>query len=298
MQAIGKFIDSSGIPKIMVDSGLIADGSLKGLLQGTHFNRCKKIHPVAALSIKIQHFKTFLRVYEKRTDESNLHMSEMIEILERDSDTNIETTLFEMKDLLNEYSAYTKDTLNGKHGYTAKFALLYIWLIELYQMLERAVRTSDLNLYIYAAYNMCSVFFVVNHQNYARWLTRNLDELINIETTHPGLKDDFECGAMSIRRTKKNFCRTPIDLTLEQTINANAANKLRGISAFTNSLSARQKWSETHAIRTAVITELLEFLGLSKSNDINDNAYHSKQFKKQLAQFSEELKILTHSAKS
>lgn len=166
---------------------------------------------------------------------------------------------------MNQYNAYTQDTLEGKHGQTAQFVSLYVWFIELYQLFERAIRTSDLNMYIFSSYRMCALFFTFNHRNYARWLSRNLNDLMNIGDTHQGLLAEFQNGALSIRRTTKNFSRSAVDLTLEQTINLNAANKLTGITAFTNSLNARQRWSETHAVRTAVITHLLESLDRSYS---------------------------------
>jgi hypothetical protein len=49
-----------------------------------------------------------------------------------------------------------------------------------------------------------------------------------MEDTHPGITEQFEKGMISIRRTNKSFSRTPIDLVVEQTINAEAANRSRG----------------------------------------------------------------------
>lgn len=264
---------------------MIAEGSLRGVLGGTHFNRCKKIHSATALSLKILHFREFF------TQPGNSTLGEIEEILTNYSRNTKarDTAFFELEELLQQYDVYTKATLNGEHGQTAEYAMLYVWLIELYQLLEQAIRTSDLELYIHAAYNMCSLFFAYNHQNYARWLSRNVDDLLNIDTTHPGLRDEFANGALSIRRTKRNFCRSPIDLTLEQTINSNAANKLTGISAFTNSIGARQRWSETHTARTAIITELLEFLNLTKLEESTETEYRSRIFKKQVTRFIEEV---------
>lgn len=276
----------------MVESGLIAEGSLKGLIKGTHFNRCKRIHPTVALSLKILHFERFLEEYSTLSHDLKLDLNEIIEILCRDTNhphAN-EITLFELKDVLVRYEAFKKKTLNGDHGHTAKYALLYVRFIELYQLFERAIRTSDLDLYIYSAYSMCAIFFTCNHQNYSRWLTYNIDQLINIDLTKPDLRYEFEHGALSVRRTTKNFCRTPIDLTLEQTINANAANKLTGISAFTNSISARQRWSETYSVRMAIITELMQFLDLTKTAEGSETEYRSNIFKNEVKKFSEEVK--------
>lgn len=269
----------------MVDSGMIAEGSLRGLLGGTHFNRCKKLHPAAALALKITHFQEFFKQY------NDITLAEVTEVLinySRNTEAS-ETAFFELKELLYQYDLYTKATLNGERGQTAQYTIFYVWFVELYQLLERAIRTSDLDLYIYAAYNMCPLFYIFNHINYARWLPRNLDDLMNINTTHPGLRDEFANGALSVRRTNKKFCRSPIDLTLEQTINANAANKLTGISAFTNSIGARQRWSETHTARTAIITEMLEFLNLTKLNETTETEYRSRIFKKLVTRFTEEL---------
>ena len=44
-----------------------------------------------------------------------------------------------------------------------------------------------------------------------------------------------------------------IDLTLEQTINANEACQRTGISAMKNSISARQRLAQSHCIRTRII---------------------------------------------
>lgn len=289
MQAIGKFIDSSGIINILVDSGLIAQGSVKGFLSGTHFNRCKRLHPIVALGFKILHFKSFLESYNNGKHAARLELEEIIEVIQKDSETKSrDATVFELKDVLDRYDSFIEQTLNGEHGQTAKFILLYIRFVESYQLFERAIRTCDLEMYVYAAYQMCPLFFSVNHHNYARWLTKNVDDLMNIETTHPGLSNEFKNGALSIRRTPKSFCRSAIDITLEQTINANAANKLTGISAFTNSINARQRWAETHSLRTAIITELLQFLGLAKYSD-SGSKYQTKMFNKQLIRFVREL---------
>lgn len=274
----------------MINSGLIADGSVRGILGGTHFNRCKKVHPVAALAFRIIHFNYFKQSYEKSSHIEKLSLEELIENLKYENQTHqTETTKLQLKDILDHYHTYTEKTRNGEHGYTAQFVLMYIEFVENYQLFEYAIRTSDLNMYIFAARKMCSLFFSFNHQNYARWLTKNIDDLINIDQTHPGLREYFENGALSVRRTTKNFSRSPVDLTLEQTINANAANKLTGVTSFTNSLYARQRWSETHTARKAIITHMIEHLKLSEPSENSTNVRQNQIFTSQVKHFIEEV---------
>ena len=71
-----------------------------------------------------------------------------------------------------------------------------------------------------------------------------------------------------IKRSSKSFSRSPIDLALEKTINADAANQRTGISSLTNSISARQQWAESHFLRMSVISNLFTELNMTKKEDI------------------------------
>ncbi len=134
----------------------------------------------------------------------------------------------QLSDLFNLYDAHCQETLNGRYGSTAKYWMIYIRLMELYHLLSRATRTGDYKLYIFVLPELMKVFFAFNHHNYARWLVVFHDRLLTMEESHPGITEAFEKGIISIRRTSKPFSRNPIDLTLEQTINADAANQLTG----------------------------------------------------------------------
>lgn len=112
------------------------------------------------------------------------------------------------------------------------------------------------------------MFFACNHQNYARWTVKYHYNLTKVGETHPGL-EDFKNSFFGIKRTGKSFSSQPIDLTLEQTINADAARKLTGIVHLTDSISARQRWARSHDIRSTIITHVLEEIGIGKSQDIS-----------------------------
>ena len=60
----------------------------------------------------------------------------------------------------------------------------------------------------------------------------------------------------------------PIDLTLEQIINADAASQRTGIAAFTNSISVRKRWAQKHFLRMSVVSHLLDTLNLNKKEDV------------------------------
>ena len=66
-------------------------------------------------------------------------------------------------------------------------------------------------------------------------------------------------GGFCIRRAGKHFSRCPVDVTLEQTVNRDAASTHIGISAFKDSIKNRQRWTITRSTRG----KLLEMTGLS-----------------------------------
>ena len=67
-KALGKFTAESGGPDMLTETGVIASGSLNGVLTGKHFNHCKRIHPLLALAFESLHFKAFLKTRDFEED--------------------------------------------------------------------------------------------------------------------------------------------------------------------------------------------------------------------------------------
>ena len=188
--------------------------------------------------------------------------------------TEIEFNL--SKEVLEKYSRFCQDTSLGNMGKTAQFWFNYTQLSQLYHNLSRSIRTGNFNLYISCFPQITNIFFALNHPNYARWCVKYYDNLLKLQRTHPEVYQDFTKGWFTITRTTQSFSATPIDLTLEQTINDDAASQRSGISSITNSISARQCWADTHYLRTSVISIIQEQLGMSKKEDIS---YHLRDSK-------------------
>ena len=63
-------------------------------------------------------------------------------------------------------------------------------------------------------------------------------ELENIQNEKPQVIEYLKNGAFSVNRTGKAFSIVAVDMALEQTINAEAKKRLKGIMAFTDVNSA------------------------------------------------------------
>lgn len=85
---------------------------------------------------------------------------------------------------------------------------------------------------------------------------------MKLDETHSDVFEEFNDSSFGLKRTSKPFSRLPIDLTLEQTINADPACQRSGIVSVTNSISARQCWAQSHSMRITIASQLYKDLGL------------------------------------
>ncbi len=159
---LGYLITESGGPQIMMECEVLAPGSLNGCLSGRHYNRCKCIHPILDNELHILQFTSFLDANGPLSDEflENLRClnaapspSAIVEIVSSPS----------FNDLMNKYDKFSQDTRRGIHGATAQYWMMYIDLVELYMLFSRAIRTNDLDLYIYCLAEMVDIMFALNH---------------------------------------------------------------------------------------------------------------------------------------
>ncbi|GBP80748.1 hypothetical protein EVAR_89325_1 [Eumeta japonica] len=134
-KAIGKVISDCGLTNVKVESNLLANGSVNGFLDGKHFNRCKRLHPLVALGLEILHFESFLQ-------EDNMTLTDdMIEEVKRLQNCEISSFKVEnedLKELMNNYDIYKEQSLNGKHGKTQNYAR---WTVKYYANLLRVAET-------------------------------------------------------------------------------------------------------------------------------------------------------------
>ena len=176
----------------------------------------------------------------------------------------------EMEEVFSGIYKFFQDTKEGKLDKTAQFWASYINFMHLYHEFTRNIRMGDLEAVISCLPKQIS-FFALNHSNYARWLVKYYDSILKLNETHLEVYNEFKQGWFTIRRTEKPFSSTAIDLTLEQTINAEAVSQHLEVLSITNSISARQRWAESHYLRTSIVSTMLEHLGMTKKDDVSQH---------------------------
>lgn len=271
-RCIGKFIEDSGITHMMIEADILAPGSVNAFIKGKHFNRCRKLHPLVALAIQILHFEDFLERYDIAFNENVIKIVYELQHNKIDKKFFNDPNNAELNDVICKYLKHVEQTLNGDFGKTPQFLLMYVEYVNNYQMLSRSIRVGDFELYKYMLSVHGTLFFTFNAINYSRWLLWYLNKLLSLcPQTHPEVFESLKNGYIGIKRTDKPFSRIAVDLTLEQTINADAARRLTGVTYMTNSIGARQKWCKSHSIRSTILTHTYDDAGYKKSTDITSD---------------------------
>ncbi|CAH1173831.1 unnamed protein product [Phaedon cochleariae] len=272
-KAVGKFIDNCGVTTVMVNAQMLANGSVNSFITGKHFNRCKRLHPMASLALQIIHFEEFLnRENIECSDDMKIYLTQFKE--ERSDQPRVLPR--NLQDLFDKYQQFKQQTLQGDLGKTPQFYMMYVTFIDYYLTLNASVRSGNLQLFTSILSKIANLCFAFNQQNYSRYLVKYQDNLLKVDQTHPGLKKQLEMGTFGVKRTDKPNSRQPVDLTSEQTINADAANKLTGVSHMTNSISARQRWCKSHTLRSTIISHTMDQTGLRKVQDITADLQKSR----------------------
>ena len=216
--------------------------------------------------MKIFHFTEF---DSRFNNESLSVINEELKFIKEEKKIDFKCFSKEATEVLDEYLLFSRDTLEVKFGLTVQYWMGYFEILHLYHEFSKGIRTGDLDFYIHCLPKITNYLFAFNHHNYVRWLVLFHGNLLKLKIIHPEVHKKFKNGCFSLKRTKKPFSRLPVDLTLEQTINADAASQKKGISAITNSTSARQRWAESHYIRISIVSHLFEELNLTKKEDVS-----------------------------
>ena len=261
--AIGKLMRGSGFEDIVTESGICASGSMEGVLTGKHYNRAIRVHSVVMEALE----RLLFRSFTQRTEISKL-VGDAKEAIKRLSPESGEYTDIMTSDsfieLASQYFIFKDQVRNGRYGKTAQFWIQYLDRIWLLLRFLRATKSNDLDLHISCLEQLCPLLFMMDHHNYARYVSYYLLSLKNLSNTKPEAEQLIRRG-FSVSRSHIPNSRTPIDLTIEQTINRQAKTK-GGIVGFSKNGPAYYRWCVTRHSRACYLDATLAMTGLTDNS--------------------------------
>ena len=252
-KAVGTYINESGAEHFLTECGVLAEGSLNGFIRRKYYNRCTRIHEILAAVMERKLYQNFLTTLPHETQD---YLQTWLQESPHES-TEVKTFLEAsplFRDQMEQYEQYFINVMQGELGPTAQYWCGYVYMINrVHRDLMRAVRTNDIDSYIAILPAVIDALFGLNRPNYGRWGVLFLEKL---KSADPKVRTVLEKGAFSIRQTSKDFSRTAVDLSLEQTVNRDAASPMKGIIGFNNSPNAIRRWCATSTQRGMSLTKL------------------------------------------
>ncbi|KAK3735621.1 hypothetical protein QZH41_007397 [Actinostola sp. cb2023] len=257
MSALGKLMRCSGLEEVLVESGVCASGSIQQVMAGKHYNRAIRVHKIVLEALE----RLLLDVFENQHEEELTE--ETKELLCRLADDPCEENLSNAlssescAELLLHYSEFKAKVCDGQLGKTAQFWLKYMEKVWLILRFLRATKENNFELHIASLEQMASLFFALDHPNYARYTTVYLMILLNLEETHPGAKE----------------------LLSKQTINRHAKSH-GGIIGFSRNHSAYYRWCKTRHVRASYLQATREMVDMDNSECTTHKELRSSQIMK------------------
>lgn len=123
-KAIGKVIDDCWLSTIMVESGLLASGSVSSFIDGKHFNRCKRLHPLIAVGLQIVHIPRAWECANHPWYSSRTWKATFL------SNTNFFYTWSAAQRFVYKVRYVWRKIVNGEFGKAAQFYMVYIQLVQ------------------------------------------------------------------------------------------------------------------------------------------------------------------------
>ena len=170
---------------IMIESEIIAPGSVKGVLTRKHYNRSIRAHKLiyeALERLRWEAFEKSLTTAEKTTLESvgvNLKANSN---LDNFWDNCSSTNVIDIKRMFDQF-VIQRSEANPLFAFWSK----YIDMVQLLLLQIRATRTTDWRLHLNSLKAMISWFFATDRVNYSRYVSCYWMEMMCLR------KDASEC---------------------------------------------------------------------------------------------------------
>ena len=268
MGALGKIMKCSGFEEILIESEICASGSIEKVMNGKHYNRALRVHKIVLEALErllLQRFQaSHGDMYDEETGNILHHLAEDISVEKLAEALNNEC----VATYISLYNAFKDGIRKGELGKTAQFWLQYMdrvwWMLQF----QRATKTNNLDLHLSSMQDMCSLFFSLDHPNYARYTTVYLLTLLNLPSSHPGARELLEKNGLSVKRSEVTNSRNAVDITIEQTINRHAKSQ-GGIVGFSRNQSAYYRWCMTRHTRSNFYQTTLELADMDSEEGIS-----------------------------
>ena len=216
LSIIGKRYQDAGLRDLCIESGIIAEGSVSGVLEGKMYNRAVRIHKCvyeALMRLVWQQFSPWVasnhldKLSKLRQVEDQV--SEMVSSFSQEQYEQIvhSQAVVEVHELWSQFLQYLK----SENGDLCAFWMSYIDVVgNVLLGLIRASREGNWQLHLYAIREMIPWCFAYDKVNYARYLPVYYAQMKSLQSDHREVYRKFMEGHFSVQLAEES----PLDVSL------------------------------------------------------------------------------------
>ncbi len=249
LSCIGKMFADAGFQDIMIESEVVAAGSIDGVITGHHYNRSVRAHKLLMEALPRLRWQAYLDTLTQEDHAAALKIATDLQQKFPSEDFNAMLTSDAFLQLLKAYEEFVQKSSTNQ---TFTFWSTYIEMVENLLLFIRATREGNWTLHSSTVQSMLPWFFACDKVNYARYLTAYWVEMSNLEDTHLTAHQQLLSGDFVAQRNQQHgFAGTACDQVIEQTANRDSKTK-EGISGFSLNKGAVHRWTLTQHERAAI----------------------------------------------
>ena len=259
---IGKRFQDGGLRDLCIESGIVAEGSVSGVLDGKMYNRAVRTHKYIYEALMRLVWKGFIPWTEANLQHQ---LDSVTALLNKVSDRHNNMSQEKLQELLNSeeltnsFIAWNHylDHLRNANGNLSSFWMSYIDMVgDILLGLLRASREGNWQLHLCAIRKLIPWCFAYDRLNYARYLPAYFAQMTNLQTDHPQVYEHFANGGFSVQLAADNpFARILVDQTTEVTVNKDTQT-VGGTTKFSQKRGAVKRFYLTAKYRYCVARRL------------------------------------------
>ena len=223
---IGKRFGDAGLRDICIESSVIAEGSVNGVLGGKQYNRAVRFHKLmyeSCMRLIWEGFLSWIQACDESKRETlQQFLSSADNVWKDGMDIEMLQSLLDSESLAHVDTLFQQymDVLRHQNGTMSQFWMTYIDLVTILLDFIRASREGDWALHLKSIGEIIPWCFAYDRTNYARYLPWYLRNMTSLSTTHPDVDEYLKAGGFSTQMSDRNtFGRIPMDQTIEETVN-------------------------------------------------------------------------------
>lgn len=241
---LGKRYEHSGLRHIAIESCLVAEGSINGVMNGHHFNRSLRCHKIISEALHR------LRLQEYMEHQAENAITDLMQMTRDDFERFSEALQDEtVQEFINDFKDYVDKCSreNVMYGFWSS----YLDMMQLFLLFLRATREGNWDLHLSTVQEMIPWFFSYGRINYSRYLPVYYLEMKSLPSSHPFIHSNLKNGSFAVKHQDKHgFSMTACDQVIEQTYNRDS--KTRGeLTGITLNKGAVRRWILSHQDRAA-----------------------------------------------